>query len=100
MIAEARRLGAQHYQVADASHLPYDDGTFDVVTLNNMIPFFDELARVTASGGHVAVSYSMGANTPIWVPLERVRAELERRGFAHVANFSVGSGLSLLARKA
>jgi hypothetical protein len=42
----------------------------------------------------------MGANTPIWVPLERVRAELERRGFEHVADFSVANGLSLLARKA
>lgn len=100
MIAEARRLGAQRYDVGDASRLPYEDGAFDLVTLNNMIPFFDELARVTAPGGHAAVSYSMGPNTPIWVPLERVRAELERRGFTHVANFSIASGLSLLARKA
>jgi ubiquinone/menaquinone biosynthesis C-methylase UbiE len=100
MIGEARRLGAQRYDVGDASQLPYGDGAFDLVTQNNMIPFFDELARVTAAGGHVAVSYSMGANTPIWVPLERVRAELERRGFTHVADFSAGAGLSLLARKA
>jgi malonyl-CoA O-methyltransferase len=100
MIAEARRLGAQRYEVGDASRLPYDSGTFDLVTQNNMIPFFDELARVTSPGGHVAVAYSMGSSTPIWVPLERVRAELERRGFTHVAEFSVGPGLSLLARKA
>ena len=99
MIAEARRLGDQRYDVGDASRLPYGEGAFDLVTLNNMIPFFDELARVTATDGHVAVSYSMGANTPIWVPLERVRAELERRGFAHVADFSAGNGLSLLARR-
>ena len=100
MIAEARRLGAQRYDVGDASRLPYGDGAFDLVTLNNMIPFFDELARVTASHGHIVISYSMGANTPIWVPLERVRAELEGRGFTHVADFSVANGLSLLARKA
>jgi len=100
MIAEARRLGPQRYDVGDASKLPYESGAFDLVTLNNMIPFFDELARVTAPGGHLAVSYSMGAGTPIWVPLERVRAELERRRFTHVADFSVGNGLSLLARKA
>ena len=99
MIAEARRLGAERYDVGDASKLPYADGSFDVVTLNNMIPFFDEVARVTAPGGHVAVSFSMGPSTPIWVPLERVRAELERRGFRHVADFSAGNGLSLLARK-
>ena len=67
--------------------------------MNNMIPFFAELARVTAPGGRVAISYSRGAATPIWVPLARVQAELERRNFSHVATFSSGSGLSLLARK-
>jgi ubiquinone/menaquinone biosynthesis C-methylase UbiE len=99
MIAEARRLGDELYEVADASSLPYPAGAFDLVTMNNMIPFFDELARVTAPGGHVAVSYSMGPQTPIWVPLDRVRAELERRGFTHVGDFAAGGGLSLLARK-
>jgi ubiquinone/menaquinone biosynthesis C-methylase UbiE len=102
MIAEARRLATtsrEHYEVADSSALPFPDGAFDAVTLNNMIPFFDELARVTAPGGHIAIAYSMGPATPIWVPLERVRSELERRGFTHLADFAVGTGLSLLARK-
>ena len=40
--------------VGDASALPYESAAFDLVTLNNMIPFFDELARVTAPGGYVA----------------------------------------------
>jgi ubiquinone/menaquinone biosynthesis C-methylase UbiE len=99
MIAEARRLGQEHYDVGDASALPYADASFDLVTLNNMIPFFDELARVTAVGGYVAIAYSMGPNTPIWVPLERVRDELQRRGFVHVADFESGGGLALLARR-
>jgi ubiquinone/menaquinone biosynthesis C-methylase UbiE len=99
MIAEARRLGQEHYDVGDASALPYADASFDLVTLNNMIPFFDELARVTAVGGYVAIAYSMGPNTPIWVPLERVRDELQRRGFLHVADFEAGGGVSLLARR-
>ena len=102
MINEARRLATtrtQRYDVADASRLPYDDGAFELVTMNNMIPFFDELARVTASGGQIAISYSRGSSTPIWVPLERVKAELERRNFSHVAIFSAGPGLSLLAHK-
>ena len=100
MIAEARRLGNQRYDVGDASALPYEDAAFDLVTLNNMIPFFDELARVTAPGGYVAIAYSMGPRTPIWVPLERVRDELQRRGFLHVADFESGGGLALLARRA
>jgi len=99
MVEEARRLGRQHYDVGDAAALPYGDGAFDLVTLNNMIPFFDEIARVTAPGGHVAIAYSMGPRTPIWVPLERVRAELERRGFLHVADFKAGTGVALLARR-
>ena len=100
MVDEARRLGGrERYAVGDASALPYDDGAFDLVTLNNMIPFFDELARVTARGGHVAIAYSRGSCTPIWVPLERVRAELERRGFQHVADFRAGPGVALLARR-
>jgi len=89
----------EHYAVADASALPYDDAAFDLVTLNNMIPFFDELARITAPGGSVAVAFGLGPRTPIWVPLERVWAELERRGFEHVGDFRAGSGVALLARR-
>jgi ubiquinone/menaquinone biosynthesis C-methylase UbiE len=103
MIAEANRLAtseAERYEVGDAARLSYPDGAFDLVAMNNMIPFFDEVARVTAPGGHVAVAYGLGPATPIWVPLDRVRGELERRGFVHVANFSSGPGVSLLARKA
>ena len=99
MIEEARRLGPEHYEVGDAAALPYEDGAFDLLTLNNMIPFFDELARVTAPGGHVAIAYSMGPRTPIWVPLERVRDELQRRGFLHIADFEAGTGVALLARR-
>jgi ubiquinone/menaquinone biosynthesis C-methylase UbiE len=99
MIEEARRLGQERYDVGDASALPYDDAAFDLVTLNNMIPFFDELARVTAVGGYLAIAYSMGPNTPIWVPLERVRDELQRRGFLHIADFAAGTGVALLARR-
>ena len=99
MIEEARRLGQERYDVGDASALPYDDAAFDLVTLNNMIPFFDELARVTAVGGYLAIAYSMGPSTPIWVPLERVRDELQRRGFLHVADFAAGTGVALLARR-
>jgi SAM-dependent methyltransferase len=103
MVDQARARASsdrERYEIADASALPYPDGAFELVTQLNMIPFFDELARVTAPGGHVAVAFSRGAETPIWVPLERVQAELERRGFSHVANFSAGAGLALLAQRA
>jgi hypothetical protein len=54
MIEEARRVTDSPritYQVADAQKLPFADGAFDLVTLGNMIPFFDELARVVNRAG-------------------------------------------------
>jgi ubiquinone/menaquinone biosynthesis C-methylase UbiE len=105
MLAQARatapsELSARiRFELADASALSYDDGAFDLVTLANMIPFFDELARVTASGAALVISFSAGDETPIYVPFERLRSELERRGFADFAEFSAGRGTALLARK-
>jgi ubiquinone/menaquinone biosynthesis C-methylase UbiE len=101
MIEEARRLAGprERYEVADAARLPFPDGAFELVAMNNMIPFYDELARVTAPGGNVAIAFSRGAETPIFVPLDRVQTALERRNFPHVTIFSDGPGLSLLARK-
>jgi SAM-dependent methyltransferase len=102
MIAEAQRLSSspqQTFTVADAARLPFADGTFDLVTLNNMIPFFDELARITAPGGALAIAYGLGAGTPIWVPLDRIERELARRGFEGFERFDVPPGLALLARR-
>jgi ubiquinone/menaquinone biosynthesis C-methylase UbiE len=100
MVAEARRLSVgPTFEVADAAKLPFPNASFDLVTLNNMIPFFDELARVTRPGGAIAICYTRGDETPIWVPPARLRNELERRGFAHVGDFVVGPGIAVLARK-
>jgi ubiquinone/menaquinone biosynthesis C-methylase UbiE len=88
------------FEEADAERLPYADASFDLVTLANMIPFFDELARVTAPGGTVVFSFSAGPETPIYVPPELLRKELARRGFADFADFAAGEGTALVARKA
>jgi ubiquinone/menaquinone biosynthesis C-methylase UbiE len=87
------------FQQADASRLPLEDGSFELVQLANMIPFFDELARVAAPGGHVVFSFSAGPETPIWVPSERLRRELEPFGFTDFADFEAEGGTALLARK-
>jgi SAM-dependent methyltransferase len=105
MIAEARRkmppelADRVRFEVADASRLPYLDGSFELVSLVNMIPFFDELARVTAPGGAAVFSFSGGAGTPIYVPPERLRGELVQRGFTEFADFAAGTGTALVARK-
>jgi SAM-dependent methyltransferase len=105
MIAEARRHLADElasrvrFEVADAARLPYSDGAFDLVVLANMIPFFDELARVVAPGGTVVAGFSSGERTPIYVPPERLRDELGRRGFGEFAEFAASGGIAFLARK-
>jgi ubiquinone/menaquinone biosynthesis C-methylase UbiE len=87
------------FQVGDAAELPFDDGAFELVTLANMIPFFDELSRVTAPDGAIVFSFSRGSETPIYVPPERLRRELGRRGFAQFADFSAGPATALFARR-
>jgi ubiquinone/menaquinone biosynthesis C-methylase UbiE len=87
------------FEQADAADLPFEDGAFDLVQLANMIPFFDELARVTAPGGHLVLSFSAGPETPIWVPPERLRRELGAHGFADFADFEAEGGTALLARR-
>jgi len=105
MLAEARRKTPPElservsFEHADASALPYADGSFQLVAHANMIPFFDELERVLASGAQALFAFSSGDSTPIYVPPERLRAELERRGFTDFADFAAGNGTALLARK-
>jgi ubiquinone/menaquinone biosynthesis C-methylase UbiE len=105
MLAEARKLTPAElaervrFEEADAEHLPYEERSFDLVSLANMIPFFDELARVTAPGGAIVFSFSGGPQTPIYVPPEVLRASLEPRGFTDFADFAAGSGTAFVARK-
>ena len=106
MLAEARKLtppelvGRVRFEEADAERLPYPDASFDLVSLANMIPFFPELERITAAGGAVVFSFSGGADTPIYVPPEVLRAELSKQGFTEFADFAAGNGTALVARKA
>jgi ubiquinone/menaquinone biosynthesis C-methylase UbiE len=91
--------GRLRFAEADSENLPFADDSFDLVTLSNMIPFFDELDRVLAPGGSVVFAFSAGAATPIYVPPERLRDELGRRGYSNFAEFAAGNGTALVARK-
>jgi ubiquinone/menaquinone biosynthesis C-methylase UbiE len=102
MIEQARRLlpqelaGRVRFEVGDASRLTFPDRFFDLVVLLNMIPFFDELARVTAPGGSIVFASSYGAETPIYVPPETIR---ERLGFERYDEVRVGEGTALIATR-
>jgi malonyl-CoA O-methyltransferase len=103
MVGEARKrlpeelASRVRYEVADATSLPFGDGAFDLVVLMNMIPFFGELARVTAPGGRVVVASSFGSQTPIYVPPQTLREELGRTGFDDFEEIAAGEGSALLA---
>jgi ubiquinone/menaquinone biosynthesis C-methylase UbiE len=105
MLAEARSktpaelAGRVTFERADASALPFPDGSFALVAHANMIPFFEELTRVLAPGGHALFAFSAGPQTPIYVAPDRMKAELRRRGFTEIADFTAGNGTALLARK-
>jgi SAM-dependent methyltransferase len=105
MIEEARRLlpaelgGRVSFEVADAAALPFPDGVFDLVALVNMVPFFEELRRVTAPGGAVVFSFSSGSGTPIYVPPERLRERLGPLGFSSFEELAVGDGTAFVARR-
>lgn len=105
MIDEARRrlpselAGRVRFDVGDAAALACADGEFELVALSNMIPFFDELARVVAPGGTLVVSFSKGGETPIYVPPERLRRDLGQRGFAEFAEFSAPPATALRAKR-
>jgi ubiquinone/menaquinone biosynthesis C-methylase UbiE len=88
-----------HFEVGDASALACPDGDFDLVVLSNMIPFSDELARVVAPGGTLVLSFSRGAETPIYVPPERLRHELGGRGFTEFAEFSAEPATAFRAKR-
>jgi ubiquinone/menaquinone biosynthesis C-methylase UbiE len=87
------------FEVGDASALSYGDASFDLVTLANMIPFFDEFARVVRPGGTLVLAFSLGAQTPIYVPSDRIRKELAARGFTDFAEIEAGRGSAFVARK-
>ena len=105
MIEEARRklpselAGRVRFEVGDASALACPDGDFELVVLSNMIPFADELARVVAPGGTFVLSFSRGAETPIYVAPELLRRELGSRGFAEFAEFSADPATALRAKR-
>lgn len=106
MVAEARRLlpaelGSRvRFEVADASSLGFEDGSFDLVMLVNMIPFFPELSRVTASGGAVVFAFYFGPATPIYVAPQKLREQLAPAGFGSFEELAAGEGTAFIARKA
>jgi ubiquinone/menaquinone biosynthesis C-methylase UbiE len=105
MIEVARRLLPEEleprllFEVADASRLPFDAEEFDLVVLLNMIPFFDELARVSTPGGTLVFAFSAGPETPMYTPTDRLRKGLAPHAFDELEELDEAGGTAVLARR-
>ena len=87
------------FRVADASSLPFEDGSFDLVTQLNMPPFFGEIARVLRHGGHAIIAASSGSSTPFFTPDAVLERGFRRHGMTRVTAGEIGRGSYFVARK-
>jgi SAM-dependent methyltransferase len=91
--------GRVAFKVADASHLPFEDDSFDLVTQLNMPPFFSEIARVLRPGGFVVIAASWGSSTPFYTPDSVLRRGLGRDGIEPVESGDAGKGTYFVAHR-
>jgi ubiquinone/menaquinone biosynthesis C-methylase UbiE len=91
--------GRVAFRVADASKLPYDDDSFDLVAHLNMPPFIAEVARVLRPGGHVVVASSWGEATPFYTPKAALDWGFAKRGIEPAAAGEAVSGTYWVGRK-
>lgn len=82
---------------ADAGRLPFRDGAFDLVTVQNAFPVPGELVRVVRPGGWVVMSYSAGGSVLPWI-VRSLTGQLHAMGCQEVETRRVGSGRYFLAR--
>jgi ubiquinone/menaquinone biosynthesis C-methylase UbiE len=87
------------FRVADASNLPWEDGSFDLVAEINMPPFFSEIGRVLRDGGFVAHASSWGDETPFWTAPEKLRSGFARAGINEVGTGTAAHGDWWVGRK-
>jgi SAM-dependent methyltransferase len=84
--------GRVAFKVGDAADLPYPDESFDLVTLLNMPPFFDEIVRVLRPGGSVIIAASHGADTPFYTQPKLLRWKFAQRGVEEIEEGMAGAG--------
>lgn len=81
----------------DSAYLPFRNGAFDLVLLQNAPPPLRELARVTAPGGWVILGFSAAGRLPAWLP-EKVVRRLATYGLHSARWIRTGRGLYILGR--
>jgi SAM-dependent methyltransferase len=86
------------FEVADVGELDAGEG-YDLVTMLNMPPFCEAVARVLRPGGHVAHIASRGPVTPFYTSAAKLEQRYGRHGLETVAAGTAGPGTYYLARR-
>ncbi len=86
------------FEVGDTADLPYEDGAFDLVVLQNAMPFPEEMMRVLGPRGKALVVFSF-AGPWIEVAWPSLITRLEQLGASHVRGKRTGLGFYGVARK-
>lgn len=98
MLSEARAGLARALLICcDSAHLPFANGAFDLVLLQNAPPPLKELARVTAHGGWVVLGFSAAGRLPAWLPEQIVR-RLGKYGFRSARWRRAGRGMYIVGQ--
>lgn len=90
--------GRVAFRVGDASSLPFEEDSFDLVAQLNMPPFFAEITRVLRPGGYAIVASSQGDTTPFYTPDAVLRRGFRRAGLEEVESGTSGAGSFYVAR--
>jgi SAM-dependent methyltransferase len=88
-----------HFEAADAAALPHDAESFDLVCQLNLPLYANEIARVLAPGGYVAIAHTLGPQTPYYTPDSVLRRRFERLGLEVLDGGQSGRGTYFLARR-
>lgn len=86
------------FEIADIAALPYPDKEFDLVTLQNAMPFPEEIMRVTKPGGSVLLVFSFGGP---WAALAwpQLKGRLSELGAGETIARRSGTGFFAVVKK-
>jgi SAM-dependent methyltransferase len=91
--------GRVAFKVGDASRLPFDRDSFDLVAQLNVPPFFAEIARVLRPGGFAIVAASWGPRTPFYTPDSVLERGFRKAGLEEAERGGAAEGTYFVARR-
>lgn len=97
-LASAERLDI-NFEVADNSDLPFEDGSFDLVVLQNSLPYPEEMLRVTSPGG-MALFVVSWAGPWVQAAWPAIAGRMEAAGASETRGRRASPGFYGVARKA